>query len=63
MRDNIHNRFSNIFPNWKKDQLVAMFGGPEQSEKWTKAMNYTRSLDKIRNQNMTDILTEFKFAK
>ena len=59
MRDNIHNRFSNIFPDWKKEQLVAMFGGPDQPEKWKKALEYTRTLDAIRGQAASEILSEF----
>jgi hypothetical protein len=60
MRDDIHTRFGNIFPDWKISQLSSLFGGADKPEHWEKAKNYTRSLDKIRNQNFERVLSEFK---
>ena len=60
MRDAIHDKFSNIFPDWKLQEFKNMFGNPDNSVKWTRAKQYTRSLDKIRNHNIEDVLTEFK---
>lgn len=59
-RDAIHNRLSNVFPSWKLDELRNMFGNDDQPEKWKQAMNYTKSLDYIRGQHISDALVEFK---
>jgi hypothetical protein len=37
-----------------------MFGGPDKVEKWEQAKEYTNKLDTIRDQNISDYLTEFK---
>lgn len=60
MRDAIHDKFSNIFPDWKLNELKNMFGGPDNEEKWKRAKHYSKSLDYIRGQNLENILTEFK---
>ena len=59
VRDSIHNRFDNIFPKWKVQELINMFSGPDNKDKWSKAQNYTKSLDRIRKQNIKDFLLEF----
>ena len=60
MRDAIHDKFSNIFPNRKLNELKNMFGGPDNEEKWKRAKHYSKSLDYIRGQKLENILTEFK---
>jgi hypothetical protein len=37
-----------------------MFSGPDNSEKWEQAKEYTRNLDTIRNHVIGDYLMEFK---
>lgn len=60
MRDAIHNKFSNVFDEWKMQEFKKMFGGPDRKEKWEKAKEYTRNLDEIRKQNILDFLPEFE---
>ena len=60
MRDKIHNKFSNVFDDWKLQEFKKMFGGPDRKEKWEKAKEYTRNLDEIRKQNILDFLPEFE---
>tara|TARA_R110000772_G_scaffold47875_2_gene109189 strand:- start:7288 stop:8478 length:1191 start_codon:yes stop_codon:yes gene_type:complete len=60
MRDNIHERFSNVFEDKKLAEFKNMFDGPDKPEKWEQAKEYTRKLDKIRNHNINNYLTEFK---
>ena len=60
IRDAVHNRIGNIFPDWKVNELKNMFSGPDKPDVWKRTQEYTRSLDKIRKQNVEDILTEFK---
>jgi sulfatase maturation enzyme AslB (radical SAM superfamily) len=59
MRDNIHNKFHNIFPDWKVKELINMFGNDTLPDEWEKAKQYTDTLDKIRNQYIGDYLPEF----
>ena len=59
MRDAVHNKLSNVMPDWKVRELKNMFGGADNPKKWKQALQYTRALDKIRNQNAEDVLTEF----
>lgn len=59
VRDSIHNRLGNILPKWKVQELINMFSGPDNKDKWSKAQNYTKSLDRIRKQNIKDYLLEF----
>ena len=59
MRDNIHERFSNVFEDYKLKEFKNMFGGPDKPEKWEQAKEYTRNLDTIRNQVIGDYLPEF----
>jgi len=61
MRDDIHNRVGNIFPDWKVQELKNMFGGPDNPTSWAKAKAYTQSLDRIRKQSITDYLPEICF--
>jgi hypothetical protein len=60
MRDRIHEKFSNVFEEWKLNEFKNMFGGPDKVEKWEQAKEYTNKLDTIRDQNISDYLTEFK---
>ena len=60
MRDAIHNKFSNVFDDWKMQEFKKMFGGPDNQAKWEKAKEYTRNLDEIREQNILDFLPEFE---
>jgi len=60
MRDAIHNKFSNVFDDWKMQEFKKMFGGPDNPAKWEKAKEYTRNLDEIREQNILDFLPEFE---
>jgi len=60
MRDSIHNRFSNIFDDWKMNELKNMFGGPDNKAKWESAIEYTKKLDTIREHTIVDYLDEFK---
>jgi hypothetical protein len=60
MRDAIHDKFSNVFPEWKLNEFKNMFGNDDNIEKWNKAIKYTKALDIIRNQNIEDLLNEFK---
>jgi sulfatase maturation enzyme AslB (radical SAM superfamily) len=60
MRDAIHNKFSNVFDDWKMQEFKKMFGGPDSPAKWEKAKEYTRNLDEIREQNILDFLPEFE---
>ena len=59
MRDEIHSKFGNVFDEWKLNEFKSMFSGPEQKEKWKRAMEYSRNLDEIRGQNISDYLQEF----
>ena len=59
MRDNIHNKFHNIFPDWKINELINMFSNDTLPDYWEKAKQYTCALDKIRNQYIGDYLPEF----
>jgi organic radical activating enzyme len=59
MRDNIHNKFHNIFPDWKINELINMFSNDTLLDYWEKAKQYTCALDKIRNQYIGDYLPEF----
>lgn len=59
MRDNIHNKFHNIFPDWKINELINMFNNNTLPDDWEKAKQYTCALDKIRNQYIGDYLLEF----
>lgn len=59
IRDSVHTRMGNIFPDWKVDELKNMFGGADRPEDWKRALLYTRSLDRIRKQQIGDVLTEF----
>lgn len=56
MRDAIHDKFSNVFPDWKIKELKNMFSGPDKPEKWENAKEYTRKLDEIRNQKFENFL-------
>ena len=60
MRDAIHNKFSNVFDDWKMQEFKKMFGGPDNPAKWEKAKEYTRNLDEIIEQNILDFLPEFE---
>ena len=60
MRDEIHTKFSNIFPDWKLTEFKNMFDGPDDNEKWKRAKYYSKSLDRIRGQDLVNVLTEFK---
>ena len=60
MRDAIHNKFSNVFDDWKMQEFKKMFGGPDNPAKWEKAKEYTRNLDEIREQNILNFLPEFE---
>ena len=62
MRDEIHSKFGNIFDEWKLNEFKSMFSGPDQKEKWKRAMEYSHNLDEIRGQNISDYLHEFKNA-
>lgn len=59
MRENIHARLSNIFPKWKIDQLVSLYGGKDKPEKWKQALEYTKKLDVIRKQDFFSVFPEF----
>jgi sulfatase maturation enzyme AslB (radical SAM superfamily) len=59
MRDEIHSRFDNVFEDWKIRELKNMFSGPEKTDKWEQAKEYTRKLDEVRGQNISDYLSEF----
>ena len=59
MRDAIHDKFSNVFPEWKIKELRNMFSGPDKPEKWDNAKEYTRKLDEVRGHNISDYLSEF----
>jgi hypothetical protein len=59
MRDNIHNKLHNIFPDWKINELVNMFNNDTLPTDWEKAKQYTQQLDKIRDQSIIDYLPEF----
>lgn len=59
MRDEIHSKFGNTFPDWKLNEFKNMFGGSDKPEKWKQALEYTRNLDEIRGQNISDYLREF----
>lgn len=60
VRDQIHNKISKVLPKDKMTELLNMFDGPDQDEKWKKAIQYLRALDKIRKQNIENYLTEFQ---
>jgi sulfatase maturation enzyme AslB (radical SAM superfamily) len=60
MRDEIHKSFEGVFDEWKLKELKTMFDGPDNTEKWEQAKEYTRNLDKIRKQDIEDYLPEFK---
>ena len=60
MRDAIHDKFSNVFDEWKLNELKNMFGGPDNKAKWESAIEYTKELDTIREHTIVDYLSEFK---
>lgn len=59
IRDKIHEKFSKTFDESRLQELLSLFNGPDQPNKWSQAIQYTRNLDKIRNQNIKDYLEEF----
>lgn len=59
IRDKIHEKFSKTFDENRLQELTSLFNGPDQPSKWSQAIQYTRNLDKIRNQNIKDYLEEF----
>lgn len=59
MRAELHERFTSSFPEYKLTEFKNMFGATDNPE-WYKAVEYTRKLDEIRGQNITDYLPEFK---
>jgi sulfatase maturation enzyme AslB (radical SAM superfamily) len=59
MREEIHSKFGNIFEEWKLNELKNMFNGPDNESGWNRAKEYTRELDEIRGQNISDYLGEF----
>ena len=59
IRDKIHEKFSKTFDESRIQELLSLFNGPDQPNKWSQAIQYTRNLDKIRNQNIKDYLEEF----
>ena len=59
IRDKIHEKFSKTFDDNRLQELTSLFNGPDQPSKWSQAIQYTRNLDKIRNQNIKDYLEEF----
>ena len=60
MRDNIHKTFENVFEDWRFEQLLSMFSNETNEKNWNDAIEYTNKLDKIRDQNIGDYLSEFK---
>ena len=60
IRDGIHETFSDVFDEYKLKEFKKMFSGPDNSEKWEQAKEYTRNLDTIRNHVIGDYLMEFK---
>lgn len=60
MRDRVHVKLVKTFPEHKVHELKNLFGGPSQPNKWKRSIEYTKSLDKIRGQNIVDYLPEFK---
>ncbi len=59
IRDLVHTKLHNSFPEYKVNELTNMFGGPDRPEKWKHALEYTLRLDKIRGHNIQDFLEEF----
>ena len=60
MRDDIHKTFENVFEDWRFEQLLSMFSNETNEKNWNDAIEYTNKLDKIRDQNIGDYLSEFK---
>lgn len=61
MREDIHKQISDILPEWKVQELKNMFSGPDNPIAWDRAKAYTRSLDRIRKQSITEYLPEICF--
>lgn len=59
-RNSAHARFVELLPKHVADNLINSFNKEQNVEGWGKAIVFTRSLDKIRNQVITDFLPEFK---
>ena len=59
LRNSIHKKFHNIFPDWKNNELTNMFGNENKYSDWEKAKQYTHALDRIRSQSIIDIFPEF----
>lgn len=60
IRENAHSKFENILPEKLVEQFKNMFSDTDNLEKWKKAKEYTKTLDKIRNQNIENYFEEFK---
>ena len=58
MREEIHNRSDNILPDWKIKELRAMFGGSDKPDQLKRALEYTITLDRIRDQQIEKSLPE-----
>jgi len=59
MREAVHDSVEHIFPDWKVNELKNMFGGEDEPDLWKRTKEYTRSLDRIRDQNINDVFPEF----
>jgi len=60
MRNSAHETFVNVFPENIYNQFTNMFSNDDNTLMWKRAIAYTNALDKIRNQNISDYLQEFK---
>jgi sulfatase maturation enzyme AslB (radical SAM superfamily) len=60
IRDNIHARMHNIFEPWQVNMFVNMYSNADNTEKWSRAVAYTKALDRIRNQSIVNALPEFE---
>ena len=58
--NDILTSFENVFEDWRFEQLLSKFSNETNEKNWNDAIEYTNKLDKIRDQNIGDYLSEFK---